>query len=391
MSLATKQVAPLALAFLASTLLPGALRAEEDARKVAASVERAFRPLMQQHDVPGMAVGVTIGGRQHVFNYGVASRDTKDPVTPDTLFEIGSVSKPFTATLLGYAQALGRLSLDDRIGQHLPELRGSAMDTASLLNLATYTAGGLPLQLPADVGKATGLTSFLKSWTPSAGPGTQRRYSNPSIGLAGHVAAVAMKRPFADVVETELFPKLGLSRSYIRVPPAESGRYAWGYREDKPVRVTPGVLATEAFGVKSTAADMLRFVEANIRPETLEAPMRRAVEGTHVGYFRVGGMVQGLGWEQYPYPVPLGRLLAGNSAPMIWEPQPATQLTPPQTPSGPTLFNKTGSTNGFSAYVAFVPARRIGIVMLANRNVPIPARIAAAHAVLEQLASGAGQ
>jgi beta-lactamase class C len=136
-----------------------------------------------------MAVGVTIGGRQHVFSYGVASRETKNPVTPDTLFEIGSVSKPFTATLLGYAQALGQLSLDDRIGKHLPELRGSAIDTASLLNLATYTAGGLPLQFPAEVANATEMSAFLKQWKPSAAPGTQRRYSNPSIGLAGHVAA----------------------------------------------------------------------------------------------------------------------------------------------------------------------------------------------------------
>jgi beta-lactamase class C len=346
---------------------------------------------MGQHDVPGMAVGVTIGGRQHVFSYGVASRETKNPVTPDTLFEIGSVSKPFTATLLGYAQALGQLSLDDRIGKHLPELRGSAIDTVSLLNLATYTAGGLPLQFPAEVANATDLSAFLKQWKPSAAPGTQRRYSNPSIGLAGHVAATAMKRPFADLMEKELLPKLGLSRSYIRVPAGEAGRYAWGYRAEKPVRVTPGVLAIEAYGVKSTATDMLRFVEANLRPETLDGPTRRAVEGTHVGYFRVGEMVQGLGWEQYPYPVPLEKLLAGNSTPMTWEPQPATELKPPNGPSEPTLFNKTGSTNGFSAYVAFVPARRIGIVMLANRNVPAPARIAAAHAVLEQLSPEPGK
>jgi beta-lactamase class C len=67
----------------------------------------------------------------------------------------------------------------------------------------------------------------------------------------------------------------------------------------------------------------------------------------------------------------------------------ATKLTPPQTPSDhPTLFNKTGSTNGFGAYVAFVPEEKIGIVMLANKNFPIPARITAAHAVLGQLSSG---
>jgi beta-lactamase class C len=98
-------------------------------------------------------------------------------------------------------------------------------------------------------------------------------------------------------------------------------------------------------------------------------------------------MVQGLGWEQFPHPIALDRLLAGNSGTMIMEPNAATLLTPPHTSSGPTLFNKTGSTNGFGAYVAFVPTKRIGIVMLANKNFPIPARITAVHAVMEQLSS----
>jgi beta-lactamase class C len=78
----------------------------------------------------------------------------------------------------------------------------------------------------------------------------------------------------------------------------------------------------------------------------------------------------------------LERLLDGNSRA---EANPATKLTPPQAAPGRTLFNKTGSTRGFGAYVAFVPAARIGIVMLANRAYPIAGRIKAAHAILQQL------
>jgi beta-lactamase class C len=72
---------------------------------------------------------------------------------------------------------------------------------------------------------------------------------------------------------------------------------------------------------------------------------------------------------------------------MAMKPHAATPLTPPQPPSGPTLFNKTGSTGGFAAYAAFVPAERIGIVMLANKTFPNEARVTAAHAVLEVLAA----
>jgi beta-lactamase class C len=356
-------------------------------RPPARAVDAAIRPLMAQHDVPGMAVAVTVDGRTTFFNYGVASRETSTPVSESTLFELGSISKVFTATLASYAQVQGKLALDDHPGKYMPQLKGRPIDKASLLNLGTYSAGGLPLQFPDEVSEDGQMPGYFQQWKPGAASGAQRLYSNPSLGLFGHLTALALKTDFADAVENQLFPQLGLKRSFVRVPDSAKASYAWGYhRANKPVRVNPGVFAAEAYGVKSTSADMIRFVQVNMAPGQLAEPMRRAVAGTHTGYFQVGEMVQGLGWEQYPYPIALERLLAGNSVTMINEANTARQLTPPRAPVGPTLFNKTGSTGGFGTYVAFVPAKKIGIVMLANRGYPIPARVTAAHAISEQLA-----
>jgi len=72
----------------------------------------------------------------------------------------------------------------------------------------------------------------------------------------------------------------------------------------------------------------------------------------------------------------------------VLEAQPVTALQPPQPASPDVLINKTGSTNGFGAYAAFVPGRRIGIVLLANRNLPIPARVEAAYRILQALDGG---
>jgi beta-lactamase class C len=384
---ASKLIGFAALACLSSCSLAGAQPAD-----IRGIVDAAIRPVMAEYDVPGMAVAVTVDGRAYFFNYGVASRENNTPVTEQTLFELGSVSKTFTATLASYAQVLGKLSLDDHPGRYLPQLAGSAIDRASLLNLGTYTAGGLPLQFPDGISDDERMLGYFRGWNADAAPGTQRRYSNPSIGLLGHITGLALESGFADAVEGRLFPALGLSDSYIRVPERAMARYAWGYGEaNTPIRVNPGMFADEAYGVRSTAADMIRFVQANIDPGGQADAIRRAIQGTQVGYFRVGEMVQGLGWEQYPYPISLERLLAGNSRTIIMEANPATQLALAlaQAPAGPALFNKTGSTGGFGAYVAFVPERRIGIVMLANRNYPIPARVTAAHAILEQLAATA--
>jgi beta-lactamase class C len=366
--------------------LPLASQAKDDAVRVRKIVDEAVRPLMTQHDVPGMAVAVTIGGRCHVFSYGVASRETKTPVTGETLFEIGSVSKTYTATLASYARELGKLSLDDHPGAYMPELKDSGVNKASLLHLGTYTAGGLPLQFPDEASGRRGMIDYFRGWKPDNAPGVARRYSNPSLGLFGHIAGLALGSSLTEAMETKLLPGLGLKHTFIRVPEAAMPSYAWGYaKANKPIRVTPGTFGAEAYGIKSSASDMIRYVELNMDPDGLEPALRGAIEGTHVGFFKVGGMVQGLGWEQYPWPVTLEDLLAGNARGMIMESNPATALAP-QAPEGPTLFNKTGSTNGFGAYVAFVPEKKIGIVMLANRNTPIPDRIKAAHAILTELA-----
>jgi len=384
----SRRRALLALGMLAA-LVPGARAADGPLARI---VDEAIRPVMTENDVPGMAVAVTVRGRQSVFNYGVAAKDSGRKVTDDTLFEIGSVSKTFTATLAAYAQLQGTLSLSDSASRYLPALAGSAFDRISVLELGTYMAGGLPLQFPDEVTDPDRMIAFYRSWRPAYAPGTQRLYSNPSIGLFGYLAAHSLNRPFDQAMERTIFPALGLARTYIRVPPDQMDRYAWGYtKAGKPVRVTPGVLDAEAYGVKTTAADLIRFVEANMGSGVQDDTLRRAIAATHAGYYRVGDMTQGLGWEMVDWPTGLDRLLAVNSSEMALKANPATRLDPPLPPQDEVLINKTGSTNGFGAYVAFVPARGIGVVILANRNYPIAARVKAAWRILAALDGEAGE
>lgn len=351
-------------------------------------VDEAIRPLMRENDVPGMAVAVSVGGSRHFFNYGTASRESGQPVTQDTIFEIGSVSKTFTALLAAYAQVTGKLALRDKASQHLSALAGTRFDRISLADLGTYTAGGLPLQFPDEVIDGETMLAYFKGWRPTYAPGTHRLYSNPSIGLFGHLVAASLGRPFDNLMEDMMFPMLGLRRTFIKVPPGHMGAYASGYaRDGKPIRVSPGVFDSQAYGVKTTADDLIRCVEANMDGSHLHANLQRAAATTHAGHYRVGEMTQGLGWEMYAYPTTLDELQSGNSREVMFE---AHRVDRPRAalPGKDVLLNKTGSTNGFGAYVAFVPARRVGIVMLANRNYPIAARVKAAHGILTALDRG---
>lgn len=376
-----------AVAAVSACLLSATAWAADDSARIRSIVDGAIKPVMAEHGLPGMAVAVSVGGKAYVYHYGVASKKGNVPVGAATLFELGSVSKPFTATLASYAQALGKLRWEDHPGKYVPELKGHAIDKATLLHLGTYTAGGLPLQFPEQLADA-GIVGYFQQWKPDAAPGEQRRYSNPSLGLFGHVAARAMGADFADIMEQQILPQLGIRNSYIRIPAAAMDDYAWGHDDaGQPARMRPGAFGMQSYGLVATAADVLRLVQANIDPSQLADPLRRAVQGTQRGYFAVGPMVQGLGWEQYPWPVKVEQVVAGNSTKISWEPNPARRIEAPGEPRQAILFNKTGATRGFSNYVAFVPRAKIGIVMLANKGYPSEARVRAAHAILEQLAT----
>lgn len=344
------------------------------------------QPLMKEYAIPGLAVGVITPNGEQVFTFGVASRETRQPVTADTLFEIGSVSKTFTATLASYAAVKGDLALTDAATKHFPELRGCALDRVTLLNLATHTPGGMPLQFPDDVTNDARMMDYYRTWTPAAEPGSTRTYSNPSIALLGLLTAKAMKADFADLMEHRLYPALDLHHTCLRVPDAQRPHYAQGYtKADVPTRMSPGMLADEAYGVRTTAADLTRFVEANMGRLKLDADMAKAIAATHVGYYTLGAMTQAMVWEQYDEPVELRDLLAGNSAEVALKPHAVARITPPAAPRQDLWINKTGSTNGFGAYVAFLPGRNTGVVILANKNYPIDARVTAAYKILTKL------
>lgn len=354
--------------------------------RIREAVDAAIRPMMAKDKIPGAAVGVIVDGQPAVFNFGVTSTETRRPVTGSTLFELGSVSKTFTATLTAWAQESGRLSLSDNVGKYVPALRGSPFASVSLLNLGTHTPGGLPLQVPDTIRNNEQLMRYFKAWRPTYAPGTYRTYANPGVGMLGVAAAKSMDQDFDSLLEQRLFPALGLKNSFLDVPLERAGDYAQGYTKDgKPIRMAPGMLSSEAYGVKSTAADMLRFVEANMKLVALDARWQRAITDTHAGYFKAGPMTQDLIWEQYPYPVALEPLLRGNAPAMVLDATPVTAIEPPLAPMDNVWINKTGSTNGFGSYVAFVPAKRMGIVILANRNFPIEDRVAAAWKILSSL------
>lgn len=349
-------------------------------------VRDAARQVMRDNDIPGLAIAMTDNGKQYFYEFGVADKASGQAVSRDTLFELGSISKTFSASLAARTEIDGKLSLQAKVGDYLPALADTPFGALSLINLATHTNGGMPLQLPDAIQNDTQLLAWLKQWKPQHQPDSWRAYANPSIGMLGVITAKRLQTPYAKALQEQLLPALGLKHTFVHIPPDQQASYAWGYdKNDKPVRVNPGVLADEAYGVKSSSRDMLRFVEANLGRVELAPPLKQALDETRRGHFQRGTMTQDLVWEQYDYPLALQDLIDGNDNRYALEGTPATALKPALAPQSKVWVNKTGATNGFGAYVAFVPDLQRGVVLLANKNYPNAERVKLAWRLFEAL------
>ncbi|HHF2932391.1 TPA: class C beta-lactamase [Vibrio alginolyticus] len=348
-------------------------------------VDECAKGLINEYDIPGLAVAVTIDGKRYFYNYGLADVSKGSLVTNDTIFELGSISKTFTATLTGYAQEKGKLDMDDKVKDYIPELENSALGNTKLVNVATYTAGGLPLQFPSEVTNDAEMMQYYKTWKPEYEAGTKRKYSNPSIGLFGYIGALSMKSDYTEMMETVILPELGMTNTFVDVPKDKLNNYAFGYSsEGKPVRVNPGILDAQAYGIKSTSLDMLQYIEANMGQAQLNTDIENALERTHTKYFDTDTFTQAVGWEGYDYPVSLSQLLKGNSSDVILKAKPV-QASVSGTLGRDVWYNKTGSTGGFGAYVAYVPSEKIGIVILANKNYPNAERVEADYHIISSV------
>ncbi|UYW72879.1 CMY2/MIR/ACT/EC family class C beta-lactamase [Pseudocitrobacter faecalis] len=363
-----------------------ALAAPHTEQQITEIVNRAITPLMKEQAIPGMAVAVIYQGTPYYFTWGDADVAKKQPVTQQTLFELGSVSKTFTGVLGGDAIARGEISLNDPATKYWPELTGKRWQGITLLHLATYTAGGLPLQVPEDVTTDTELRRYYQNWQPEWAPGTHRLYANASIGLFGAMAVKPSGLSFEKAMTERVLQPLKLTHTWITVPPAEQKHYAWGYRDGKAVHVSPGQLDAEAYGVKSTIQDMARWVQFNMDTSKIsEKTLQQGITLAQSRYWQIGDMYQGLGWEMLNWPVNPDTIINGSDSKIALAALPAKAVTPPVPAVSASWVHKTGATGGFGSYVAFVPQKELGIVMLANKNYPNPARVAAAYQILNSL------
>jgi beta-lactamase class C len=337
-----------------------AFAASDDA--VANIVTQRVRSIFSEGPAAGLSIAVRIDGRTLFYNFGDADKASKRPVTTDTLFNLGSVGKVFDATLLAQAALQQELSLDDPVANYVTELRqGGDIRRITLRQLASHSSGLVLPQdhepWPTETFTLPGFIAYLKNWKADAEhqPGRQMIYAHSGYILLHVALERRFGAPFHEIMSERLLKPLGLSSTTLPLPnsdtqnyprgrvPAEFAKRAvQGYGEDGAPVGEPGNLQgyyhwLGTGQMYSSARDMAVFLSANLGEIPNHRAMQDAMQLTHR---------------------PILPINANSLQAMAWEVQPKQS----------NLVDKYGGLNNASAFIAMLPAKKIGIVLLGNRG-----------------------
>ena len=310
--------------------------------------DSAARTLIAQRVDAGMGVGIVAGlldaTGTRVVSYGQSG--TGRPLDGNTVFEIGSISKVFTALLLADMVRTGEVALDDPVGKYLPAtvtVPARNGRRITLLDLATQSSGlpRLPTNLtPKDPANpyadytAAQLYDFLNGYQLPRDPGARYEYSNLGFALLGHALALRAGKPWEQVVEERVIRPLGLKDTRITLTPSMQARFAAGHADGEPAGSWDFSVVAPAGALRSTVSDMLRFVAAAMDTTGPLAPVFRATEQAR-RVITPNRLEIGLGWH----------ILHIDGRDIVWH---------------------NGGTGGYHAFAGFEPATRRGVVILAN-------------------------
>jgi CubicO group peptidase (beta-lactamase class C family) len=316
----------------------------------APALDASARSLATQRTESGALASIVIGiveqnGEPAVYGFGKV-----DGRVPDggTVYEIGSVTKTFTALLLAQEAAAGRLSLDEPVqrllpGYTIPAWQGQAI---TLRDLATQTSGlpRLPTGfIPPDMANpyvgygAAELQAFLRGHQLARKPGASYEYSNLGYGLLGVALAAHAGKPYDALVHERIAVPLGMQSTGVALTPAMRARLAPGHdATGKPAANWDFDTMAGAGALRSTATDMLRYLKT-LTPAAAGSPYALAIG-------RQRPVMQGVD-------IALGWHLSGvRGTRVVWH---------------------NGQTGGYAGFAGVTADGKRAVVVLANTSAPV--------------------
>jgi len=309
----------------------------------ARSIDEVVASYLDQSATKAVSVALIDGDQVNIQHFGRLSEE--DSTMPDdaSIYEIGSVTKTFTARLLYDMVADGTIALDDPITDYLPEglMQMDETNSITLQDLVTHTSGlprlpdnllqGIDLNDPYAHFSNEKLYTFLSNYTLSEREGRSFEYSNLGVGLLGHILELVSGQSYEDLVTTHILSGLAMMETTITLNVNQQRSLMPGHTEDGEITAPWTFQSMAGAGAfKSTVSDMVRYVKSYLDSSNHDEMFTPIVQVNDD--FRVG-----LGWF-------ISRVNTEQEQ-LVWH---------------------NGGTGGFSSFVGFKPGNRKAIIVLSN-------------------------
>ena len=328
------------------------------------NVDEVIQPLIDTNKNVGVSVGIIRGEDTAFFGYGRVNIDSNRQPDGDTIYEIGSITKVFTALLLANTAEDGFVNLTDPVQEFLPaSIQMPVCDDTeiTLIDLVSHMSG-LP-RIPSNLNNFKDylsldfvknpyasytpqrLYAFLSKHTLKTKPGTECSYSNLGMGLLGHILARNQRKTYEDMVVSRICNPLAMNDTRITLSPEQESRLAQGYQGvftisslclSFPASNWDFHTLSGAGALRSTVNDLLKFLSANAG--ITQTPLSSAMETTQVVRHKIKPTMSiAMGWhiQDSNYP--------DNS--IVWH---------------------NGGTGGYRSYMGFNKKGQVGVVILSN-------------------------
>jgi CubicO group peptidase (beta-lactamase class C family) len=299
---------------------------------------------------PSIAIGIVDENGARYYNFGKMSREGQ-LVDEHTIYEIGSITKVFTAILLAQQVIDSLALLDDPINDYLPpEVKVPVMGLSdiSLGNLSDHTSG-IP-RMPSNFAPSNPnnpyadyseeqMYPFISNYEPTREVGSAYEYSNIAQGLLGHILALNSDLSYESLMIKNIASPLGMDETRITFDQKMKDNLAIGHNSGAETENWDIPTLAGAGAIRSSTYDMLKFLSANLG--YTETPLRAALDMTHkIRHNKAGDMRVGLGWH----------IKKGAEGDVIWH---------------------NGGTGGYRAFAGFVMESGKGVVALTNSTVSV--------------------
>lgn len=298
----------------------------------------------------GLSIGIIKEEKQEAFYYGGKyTRQVKD-IDSTTLFEIGSVTKLYTAFILASLENDNKINRSDLLSKHLPQKITEGKNWASkikLVDLATHTSGLPSFENTKSLMKLNGfdendpyglftkerMLSIVKQ-TDTLNNYGNLNYSNFGIGILGLAMEASQRTTFTDLFEKYVVKKLKLKSTHLRLTEANLTSVAIPHRKREPMPLIQLAELSPAGSVKATMPDLLKFLNKHIEPEIDQKDLVTSLLSNQLTNSE---QKVGLGWGIH-------------------------------TINSETVYFHNGGTYGSSSIVIIVPTKKIGVALLSNNS-----------------------